>query len=79
MSLKYNVEIPKTKTNPYPSINQEQILEFYESGNKTAEILDFTNAKAKYSSLRSATHKLNLPVRVIFRENRVFLKREDME
>ena len=76
MSLKYNVDIPDRRPT---SINQEQVLEFYKSGNKTAEILGFTNAISKYKSMRSVVRKLNLPVQVILRKNRLFLKRGDKE
>lgn len=79
MNLKYNVEIPDQTNTGRKSVKQKIVLEFYKSGNKTAEILDFTDIKTEYSSIRSAAYRLNVPVQVILRENRLFLKRKDMQ
>lgn len=79
MNLKYNVEIPDKTNTGRKAVKQKIVLEFYKSGNKTAEILDFTDIKTEYSSIRSATYRLNVPVQVILRENRLFLKRKDMQ
>ena len=76
MRLKYNVDIPDIKKG---AKHKEQVLEFFKSGNKTAEILGFTNALSEYNSMRSAVRKPNLPVQVILRKNRLFLKRGDKE
>lgn len=79
MNLKYNVEIPDQTNTGRKPVKQKIVLEFYKSGNKTAEILDFTDIKTEYSSIRSAAYRLNVPVQVILRGNRLFLKRKDME
>ena len=79
MNLKYNVEIPDKTNAGRKAVKQKIVLEFYKSGNKTAEILDFTDIKTEYSSIRSAAYRLNVPVQVILRENRLFLKRKDMQ
>lgn len=79
MNLKYNVEIPDQTNTGRKAVKQKIVLEFYKSGNKTAEILDFTDIKTEYSSIRSAACRLNVPVQVILRENRLFLKRKDMQ
>ena len=79
MNLKYNVEIPDQTNTVRKAVKQKIVLEFYKSGNKTAEILDFTDIKTEYSSIRSAAYRLNVPVQVILRENRLFLKRKDMQ
>ena len=79
MNLKYNVEIPDQTNTGRKSVKQKIVLEFYKSGNKTAEILDFTDIKTEYSAIRSAAYRLNVPVQVILRENRLFLKRKDMQ
>lgn len=79
MNLKYNVEIPDQTNTGRKTVKQKIVLEFYKSGNKTAEILDFTDIKTEYSSIRAAAYKLNVPVQVILRKNRLFLKRKDMQ
>lgn len=79
MNLKYNVEIPDQTNTGRKAVKQKIVLEFYKSGNKTAEILDFTDIKTEYFSIRSVAYRLNVPVQVILRENRLFLKRKDMQ
>lgn len=79
MKLKYNVEIPDQINTGRKAVKQKIVLEFYKSGNKTAEIFDFTDVKTEYSSIRSVVYRSKLPIKVILRENRLFLLRKDME
>lgn len=79
MKLKYNVEIPDQTNTGRKAVNQKIVLDFYKIGNKTAEIFDFMDVKKEYSSIRSVVYSSKLPIKVILRENRLFLLRKDME
>lgn len=82
MKLKYGIEIPpprRKNCTSKKSGNQRLVSEFYESGERCCEIVGYGISKSKYNTLKALVKRMELPVSVIRRENRLFLLRKDAE
>ena len=81
MKLKYGVEIPPRRKNCTPKKNGNQwiVSKFYESGERCCEIIGDGISRSKYNTLKALVKRMELPISVVRRENRLFLLRKDAE